>query len=148
MGSIRLSSLFWQPWLAYSGAALVPIARSWRCGDNRRWSPTGTGGDFTSASESVTSVALPPVARLCRHIVPQLPISRAARGAAQSLERHAGRLEHLLVPLPHARGRGIGSVLVGFEIPRADHAAFNAFLERLHYHHEQETRPPADRLFL
>jgi threonine dehydratase len=45
-------------------------------------------------------------------------------------------------------GSDFGRVLVGFEIPEGDQAAFHAYLDGLHYRYAEETENPAYRLFL
>jgi threonine dehydratase len=45
-------------------------------------------------------------------------------------------------------GGDFGRVLVGFEIPEGDAAAFGQFLHRLRYAYVEETQNPAYRLFL
>jgi threonine dehydratase len=54
------------------------------------------------------------------------------------------------ISLFHYRMHGgdFGRVLVGFEIPEGDAAAFGQFLHRLHYAYVEETQNPAYRLFL
>jgi threonine dehydratase len=45
-------------------------------------------------------------------------------------------------------GGDFGRVLVGFEIPAGDQAAFQAFLDKLHYPYVEETHNPAYTIFL
>jgi threonine dehydratase len=54
------------------------------------------------------------------------------------------------ISLFHYRMHGgdFGRVLVGFEIPEGDAAAFGQFLHRLRYAYVEETQNPAYRLFL
>ncbi|MGN4078132.1 threonine dehydratase, partial [Burkholderia gladioli] len=40
------------------------------------------------------------------------------------------------------------SILVGLQVPAADHAAFDTFLATLGYRFQEETSNPAYRLFL
>ncbi|MGN4073455.1 threonine dehydratase, partial [Burkholderia gladioli] len=40
------------------------------------------------------------------------------------------------------------SILVGLQVPAADHAGFDAFLDALGYPFHEETANPAYRLFL
>ena len=50
----------------------------------------------------------------------------------------------------HYRNHGSdsGRVLVGMQVPAADQAAFQAFLDRLGYEHQDETANPVYRMFL
>jgi len=54
------------------------------------------------------------------------------------------------ISLFHYRNQGAdyGRILVGLQVPRADHAAFKQFLQTLGYPHVEETDNPAYRLFL
>ena len=54
------------------------------------------------------------------------------------------------ISLFHYRNQGAdyGRILVGLQVPRADHAAFKQFLQTLGYPHVDETDNPAYRLFL
>jgi threonine dehydratase len=54
------------------------------------------------------------------------------------------------ISLFHYRNQGAdyGRILVGLQVPRADHAAFKQFLQTLGYPHVEETNNPAYRLFL
>ncbi len=54
------------------------------------------------------------------------------------------------ISLFHYRNHGsdVGRVLVGMQVPEADHDAFEQFLARLGYRHWEETAHPAYRLFL
>jgi threonine dehydratase len=42
----------------------------------------------------------------------------------------------------------VGKVLVGFEVPPLDYPAFDAFLEELDFHYEEETANGVYREFL
>ncbi len=63
------------------------------------------------------------------------------------LEKLAGRWN---ISLFHYRNHGAayGRVLVGFEVPDADHATFLDYLNHLHYTYVEETQNPALALFL
>lgn len=54
------------------------------------------------------------------------------------------------ISLFHYRNHGAayGRVLVGIQVPPADRARFDAFLDKLDYQHHEETRNPAYHLFL
>ena len=54
------------------------------------------------------------------------------------------------ISLFHYRNHGAdhGRVLVGMQVPPADHANFRGFLKRLGYYGVDETANPADRMFL
>ena len=54
------------------------------------------------------------------------------------------------VSLFHYRNQGAdhGRILVGIQVPRGDHLAFDAFLEALAYPCTEETHNPVYRLFL
>jgi len=54
------------------------------------------------------------------------------------------------ISLFHYRNHGsdVGRVLVGLQVPEADHAAFESFLKQVGYPYADETANPAYRLFL
>jgi threonine dehydratase len=54
------------------------------------------------------------------------------------------------ISLFHYRNQGAdyGRILMGLQVPKADHKAFDAFLKALGYPHVEETLNPAYRLFL
>ncbi len=54
------------------------------------------------------------------------------------------------ISLFHYRNQGadFGRILVGLQVPKADHKAFKAFLDTLGYPHVEETANPVYRLFL
>ncbi|MDB5843550.1 MAG: L-threonine ammonia-lyase, partial [Polaromonas sp.] len=54
------------------------------------------------------------------------------------------------ITLFHYRNQGAdyGRILVGLQVPQADHGAFQEFLDTLGYPHVEETDNPVYRLFL
>ena len=54
------------------------------------------------------------------------------------------------VAVLHYRNQGAdyGRILVGLQVPEADHKAFMAFLDELGYPYVEETLNPAYRIFL
>ncbi len=62
----------------------------------------------------------------------------------------AGMAPDWNISLFHYRNHGsdVGRVLVGMQVPAADHDAFDEFLDQLGYRHWEETSHPAYRLFL
>jgi threonine dehydratase len=68
-----------------------------------------------------------------------------------ALTRFLGRMApDWNISLFHYRNHGsdVGRVLVGMQVPAADHDAFDEFLDQLGYRHWEETSHPAYQLFL
>jgi threonine dehydratase len=80
--------------------------------------------------------------RLLRFVFPERP------GALMKFLSHMRPTWN--ISLFHYRNQGAdyGRILVGVQVPKADHKAFQAFLETLGYPHVDETDNPVYRLFL